>query len=171
MLFYRLGSESCYPKAESTGKHPTLSCASHLSSRTNWRALGKIPELAAPIRSPHQHVRRSPSGRVGRTPPRRPKSQECRDCGSVALRRRDTTLLLLGRIKWLGIDALHHGVVLLQPLPRAPQSAATIHRAIVRTRRKRRCTPGCRRWQTQLAIAASCRRFGPKRRWYTCTQR
>ena len=40
MLFYRLGSESCYPKAESTGKHPTLSCASHLSLRTNWRALG-----------------------------------------------------------------------------------------------------------------------------------
>ena len=42
MLFYRLGSESCYPKAESTGKHPTLSCASHLSSRTNWRALGNF---------------------------------------------------------------------------------------------------------------------------------
>ena len=49
MLFYRLGSESCYPKAESTGKHSTLSCASHLSSRTNWRALG---EYFKPVRCP-----------------------------------------------------------------------------------------------------------------------
>src|SRR4051794_28767502 len=49
--FYRLGSESHYPGAESPRKIISLSYAAFLLSRTNWRALG-IFSWRSPVGAP-----------------------------------------------------------------------------------------------------------------------